>query len=302
MLKPESQLHFSEAHLLPHRRMGLGLQVAAALARLGRKVAHLRVPAQVEESPVPSQELPYEWGASEEEFPGKPGDVQALIYTPEHELSRNESLSESEVTKLETLVRKVLSKNPSCQTLLCLPYATSAETLARCRSISEAGQIFMLPAVYGFRDEGLLDFALANPESFAAREVSDTKLPLIFSRDAAAFLVSALGHERIAQERLVLVPPQVESLREWQRAFVEVFAPGALSLKQRIRRFLGVKARELPPLSPLRGSALSEANLRNALEIFPTSISSAPRALKLVRDQLAKSPELGLHFPPARSL
>lgn len=301
MFKTENEIQSSEVHLIPQIRWGLGYQLAAALLRLGRKVSSLKQDTEDLEK-IKHLKISFytqsENDLENEKFKSHHNEVFAVFLCPEIEVSLNSPPSASTIKKLLNLAEKFLAINPELHLITLLPKSVTKEDVMSFQLLSHKSTVFLSPATYGFRDRGLLDFALKNPhhlKKFAAR---NDRLSISFSRDVVAYVLSAFNKSDCFGKTYIL-PEQISSLNEWQSIFEKTFKKKSILSKEGLKSLFS-KA-EFPSFSNSQGSAF-ELEVLNAEDYFPNAPSKAERSLNLIFEQNQKYPELETHFPPPRAL
>jgi hypothetical protein len=287
MLVTEDKMTEGDGILISHLEAGLGLQLAAAFKRLGRRVA-----------------------GSETTL--SPTSYGSLFLMPQMALSLNRTPDPTEIESLKALAQKSLAANPRAHLIWVLPLCAGEDLISDTARVSPSTTVLLAPAVFGFGDGALMETALTlaqeNPgtltQPLPPRFQENFREGLLFSGDLAALLVSVPGQRRLFGKKL-RVPATTESVQEWKDSFQKHFTPRiswfqkskALLSRRNAWRSLAEKMNSCPaPESFFKGF------LENALDYFPTSLTPLDRVMKNSAEQYARNPELNLHFPPARAL
>lgn len=306
-----------DGYLIASATRGLGYQLAGAFRRLGRRTATLITP---QESTSELDQLPMKTQSVDWQNPQAPltftmaSEFSAVFFTPHPELSLNRPVSDLQVDAMIRLLTSLRERQPRIHALFVLPLATPAEKIARLRQSYSRCTIFLSPALFGFKDAGLMDTAtqlLSEQSSELLRDVSHLGTPpggLAFVGDVAALLVSATENERCLG-MVYQIPTLAVSLEQWRLSFVEHFAPSMPWLQRWTARLTGAVPTWARTASQMAiAPASNHTELHNFVpaqqitEHFPTAWTPLARALRTAADQFRRNPGMDLVFPPARSL
>jgi hypothetical protein len=286
---------------------GLGYQVAGALQRLGRRmVGLLRDEAEIQRlKHVPMLTQVFDWqrpGVALEAWFGRADSFSALFVSPEPELGGCAPLSEERMERVENLVFTLRRFRPELRVIYALPETLTSPEIDRLRKAAPGATVLLVPAVYGFRDRGLLDgalYALARNPALLERAPEGVAegTPLVFAGDVASFVGDAAQREDL-REKVLAVPPTTRSPADWTRAFRSAFGAASPSLLERLRLIGG--GAWSPQQRIFKGAPVASA--APALDFFPTALTPLERSLRETGAHHARSPEIQLVFPPARSI
>jgi len=298
MLVAEKQMTEGNGILLSNPVDALGYQCAGAFQRLGRRmIGLLKNNTELGRlKHIPMQTMIYDWELDLGEWKFSKDDFSAFLATPFPNLSLNTSLTDEACEKLSRLIALVQSTNAKTHIILVLPESSSLEQIKKLQGPSTT--IFLSPAVYSFRDQGLMDSSLKalaeKPESLLKTPTHREEFSLVFAGDLAGFLISAPGNDKLYGE-IIEVPAQKISLGEWQKHFSEAFR-AEVDVLNKIKSTFSSSWR-FPKLQTARTTISSTS----ALNIFPTPVTPVDRALKQSARHHLKNPELELIFPPGRA-
>jgi hypothetical protein len=310
MLINEDKMSESAGIVLTQPGRGLSYQIAGALQRLGRRMIGLVPTAQDQAriKEIPMQTYVHDWlnpdsGPLEFSQP-----FSTLVVAPEPWLGRNHGLERSVVLGLEKLLQEAQSLNPELEVIFVVPAATEFGLLAKIRRfLPSKGILFVTPAVFGFRDEALMDQALGylsdEPGALESRSpslIQTESTPLVYAGDVASFVVSAPGRSDL-YGKVIEIPPSAKSIEEWREAFLKAFQPKAGLWDKLKARFGHSYLGHGLDLGPARVHPELDFEFTSALQVFPSALTPLARALEQSARVFRKNPELDLHFPPGRA-
>lgn len=312
MLVSEERMTESDGLLLASPAQGLGYQLMGAFRRLGKRTVAL-VAGELEREAlkqIPTQEILFDWKQADPKaaLPAKPGSFSALFVTPHPALGLGLPLDAPAWWSQLKLLELVRDANPQAHLLVTLAAAESPERVDEILSRFSRATVFIAPPLYGFRDGGLMDEALAllaRDPAALLREIPPmpATAALAYAGDVAALLMSAVGQERLFGKAL-FVEPSVTSLESWRASFVRHFQVEAGALARLSARFSD--RRPFVSLGSLRQAAavraLSGRPTDLARNFFPTASTPLERAMRNLAEYHRRDPALGLVFPPGRSL
>jgi|GEM_PF-1844981 len=286
---------------------GVGYQSAGALQRLGRRMTGILQSgsdmARLRHVPMPTVRFPWsQAGAALDAWPSRADSFQVLLVSPEPELGGAQPLSDARAERVENLIHTVRRFQPELRVLYVLPETLTSPQIDRFRRAAPGSTVLLVPAIFGFRDQGLLDGALAasvrNP-SLLSRPPFDASedTPVLFAGDIASFVADAAARTDL-RDLILSVPPTTRSLTEWTRAFRESFGVPSPTLRQRVAGFAGGRWTPLQTLH--RGVPVAAA--RPALDWFPTLLTPLARSMREIGAHHRRAADIQLVFPPGRSI
>lgn len=323
MLVEEKQLTESDGILFASPAEGIGYQSAAAFGRLGKKLLGLvKTPQeQTRLNALKMLTIMCDWEHLESPEDKIKHPFSTVVISPNAELANNSALTTEQVTSMNTLVGVLSRMNPHAHFIFVLPNTTPA-TLVNdlIRDVREQATVLLSPAIFGFRDGALMDQALElakkNPALLHKPLTQNFSCALIFAADIAGFIVSLAQnktqrntHNKTLYNKIIRVPAAVTNAGDFHQAFCEAFAKAA-SLPQKLGAIFGRNPLEA---SFQRMSLSAKVPTRtqdeyppdsevHALDVFPTQLTPLSKLMKQSAAQLARHPELELHFPPGRAL
>jgi len=299
MLQAEDNLTEGSGVLLSNTRTTLGLQTLHVFQSLGHRVTSL------EAKPL---------GMAFTSF---------LAFPATENLTRGQVLNKAEEEDfLEMLARSLVQLPPNAQTIVVLPTGSREELLQNIFSLTKNGTIFLVPTLFGLGDAGLLeqslDFWNKYPRRFLELKknipphLKSVPTELSFVGDVATFLMSAAGKKNMGS-KLLQIPPNIHSLdvffEQFQRAFSSThdsnssFLQGCFinpfRMRSQKKHFFDFWTSEQQRTRPQNTRKIK---IENALDYFPTKLSSPERILNRAAQLVRNNATEKNHFPHRRAL
>lgn len=318
MLTAEDNLNESDEVLLCSPIDGIAYQLAAALARLGRKTTGLFASkADMEAmSPLQLSEVEYSFAKpiafSENPLSGDLHPLNSFVLSFNSELSRNEVPAPGILAAALELGQSLLAKYPNLHFIGLFPSRVPENIVSEFFALAPArSTFFRVPALFGMRDRFIFDHLMALEASQISHLKKDFtesyQTPLTFVADLVGFLVSTIGKPQY-KNKIINVPANFSNPADLALHFEEHHAYQG-SAFQRIKALSAILNK-----NPLESFLLQQNYQRNleeplftmpivdALEIFPTALTTPQRMIKHSFYLKNQFPELYSHFPPSRAL
>jgi hypothetical protein len=302
MLVSEKAMTEGQGFLLTDPREGLAYQCAGALRRLDRRIVAWLPHADAEKRVrhVAMQTMPRDW--RERPLNAELGVFTSVLLSMDSCLGTNAPPTEAELVEWESFLQELASRMPQVHPLLALPHSTPTAWVQRLRAPLRKTTVFLVPALFGFRDSGLLDqaFALLDEKPGAlGLSVSEAPLRLAFVGDVASLIILAPELERV-HGRCVCVAGLQTSLEEFRQAFVRAFKPQSGALEKLAARLSADRLGSGCSLSSSQETTPSDAAAME--DLFPSPLSSLDRSLSQCAAARSRYPDHDLVFPPPRSV
>jgi hypothetical protein len=323
MLTSEDQMKAYDGTLIAFPFEGLSYQIAAAFTRLGYKLSGLFNSESEVEKTAPLELGKVFLNSQETAEISLPDPVSTFIFSFNDEITRSTTPTAERMKLARALSQLVLQKNPGCHFIFFLPNTCPPSDLQNLYDLnSSQTTIFSCPQVFGLRDNYLIDFLLTtNPEQRAGLTKEFQKnieLPFVYMADVAGFAISCVGKETY-KNKIINVPPLTLKANEIGKSFFELTkdSSGSPSLSstllkgaaQFLRRQASVNpleefltSNQKPTSSTSPHSQAQTSTHTSALDLFPTQLTSLPRAMKKIIESHSRYPQWSSHFPPARTL
>jgi hypothetical protein len=313
MLKTENEFKEKEGLAIWNPTQGVAYQIAGALNRLGsrmtalvfdsesdKKYRSLSLTTKVLDPQNPAQT------AFEPHIP-----IETFLFCLDPWLST--PASEQEVPAAKESLQKAVSvfeslKNvfPSIKSLFVLPQAFMHQSQIL-EELHNVDTLLWTPLCFGFRDGFLFDQILEtfNKNAALLEHPLPAKLshPYIFAGDVAAMATTISMNNQFWGKHFY-IPTEHKEIENFRKAFVETFAD--LSNTNWLER---ISAKLDNPvytqlLEQYFSKALSTSEIaartHNALEYFPTNLTSLDRAFSTLKRSYTRFKETELIFPPAQ--
>jgi len=331
MISDQTGLERGDNILIPEVHRGFSYQLAAALTRLGRKVVGLIEDASIAQSltVLNARYLKYHFRESQDwnAHPLLSFDytINAFVLSFHNSLTEGKIPSPEEWKNALELCKALSASSKNPQFIGIFPQNFSQNSLEEFYSISpQTTTLFLTPLVFGFRDEFLFDYLFEIPTNERIqlgkklKNAQPQELPFVFVGDLVGFILSTLGDQKYFG-KVVNVPATFKSPLEFANEFLKSNAEelSAFDRLKNLSHFLQKNPlsdfldRRLASLKFSQNLGLHEdgrsiakalPRANEALEIFPTLLSSPERIFQSSRGQHERDPLLKSHFPPGRAL
>ncbi len=320
MLKAEEDLNEGSGILMSDPRSGIAFQTLSAFQSLGRRISYVQVSPDLNDESlkgIAASNVSQDFWALEKKL-----SFSTFFIFPEVQvLSLNKILSPHEQDRILRLLEQ--SKNSlkdPVHGIVVLPTRTPDAFLETLRSNNSELTIFLVPSLFGFTDEGLMEKTLREwrlkpwlmkaPLTAHAQEL---KTDLAYMGDVAAFLVSAAGRHEI-RGKLLEIPPNFTSPQEFFESFRTLFLREKVLSAEKSPMKVGnifnalwsrfLSKNNLQSLNDLKDTPQEKSIPRgdNALNFFPTALSKPQRIFSDCAQLLKKNPHGKSHFPQRRVL
>lgn len=286
--------------LSPHQ--GLSYHLVAALMRLGQRVLGLFQQEADKEKmasmPVDSFIAAYD----QKGFYNELADirVETFVYCAHPFLNLGTVFDSQKLqTQIEVLLEWPLLA--SLRTFFVLPDSVEQSLVSLIKNRLPNAVIFIMPPLYGFRDEGPFDYFVdlcKQGDPLLLKQIrNNPKIKVNSYVNAAGVLVSAL-HQSHLSGKVYEMATQEISPEEFRKSFCEAFEfkKGGL---HKIASLFSSWPEDLFFLNPRGGPYWSLSGLQAE---FPTIYEPMGRTLKSAARILSRDPQSDLHFPPSRAL
>jgi hypothetical protein len=313
MLRAEKDLSERDGIVIWEPGQGLAYQISGALQRLGSRLIALSSGDSQSFKNLPMQT--WKWNKEKNETdPDFKSPFTSAVIIPDENLEASLKVRD-EILKTNTKTRFVWVLPQSHQEGAVQKWASFFNALNKNR-LEATDFVFWTPPTFGFRDPLFFDQLIAEktkrPGLFGLKE-PEIPLEIIFSGDLASFVAGFFFAPKntipLKQINHFWLAPLKVTWPEFLNQFKSAFGfenPGFLEkFASRIEasslaNVLGLKNPPTPLLSleTLQNVLGTEHFMINALDYFPSQLTSTSRALNHLARVYRKDPNLELVFPP----
>ncbi len=273
---------------------GVAYQTTGALLRLGRKM--LGIVEQPSQRALVSQ-VPMVLLSEDDDFQKHfKSDVSWTLLVA----GENQAQDIARIKKIQGIA-------PQMKWVFILPQQTSAEHVEALLSLS-GGRcvVFLVPHLFGFRDNGLMDESLRllkeKPKKLHDKTNGQKNASLLFVGDLVSLIVSVPQLGSAVWGRVFVVPGFTCTEEEWLEAFRKSFSVPMPSVWDSFKRvFPSFSSGVFKNISMIPNTPLV-AQAEDFKVSFPTSMTSLRRALDQCASSYKRHPQLELVFPPGRTI